>query len=283
MVMTRATTQAFTGRYSDPAGTPPHEEQCSLARRAQAGDLDARNEMVRRNMGLVYDRVDKVRWRASASAVADMEQEGVIGLMEAIDQFDPDRGFRFSTYARWWIDTYIQRYLLANPGGSPIRVPVHAMHAHYRAQKLADDEREAAEERDPMLVDAKRAVDGVVTLFRIGRGGDEYCDLIDSFAPSPSAGLEHAEEYAGLHAAMAMLDDRSAVVIRRRYGMGGEHPAYLREVAVELGCSVELVRRHEHRALKHLRAAMDPDTDTETPGRQAGRTADPGTSPGPLM
>lgn len=280
--MSWATTQAFTGRYSDPAGTPTHDEQCDLAMRAQAGDVDARNEMVRRNMGLVYDRVDRSRWRTAASSIADMEQEGVIGLMTAIEQFNPGSGYRFSTYARWWIDGYIRRYLLANQDHAPIRVAVHALQAHFRAQKLSDDERQAAEEKNPMLADARRALAAPLPIRRGDRNGEDFGELVDPSAPPPSAALEYHEEHAGLRAAVGRLDVRHAAVIRRRYGLGRDRPALLREVADEMGCSVEFVRQLEHQAIRQLRAEMDPDYDTETPGHQAGRTADAGMSPAPL-
>lgn len=266
--MSWATTQAFTGRYSDPAGTPTHEEQCDLARRAQSGDLDARNEMVSRNMGLVYDRVDKARWRASESAVADMEQEGVLGLMVAVEQFDPDAGYRFSTYARWWIDGYVRRYLLANQEHAPMRIAVHALAAHFKAQRLSDDERRAAEEANPMLADARRALAVPLPIRRPDREGSDYDQLVDPSAPLPSAAIEYAEEHSGVHAAVDALDDRLAVVVRRRYGLGGDRPEFLREIAADMGCSLEIVRRLERRALKQLRAQMDPEfDDTETPGR----------------
>lgn len=220
---------------------PTHEEQLALARRARAGDAAARNEMVERNLCMVA--AVALRRRPRHMTAGDAFQSGVRGLIRAVERFDPDLGFCFSTFARPWIWQAVQRasakdYLVAVPH-----------HAHGRA-------RGPRREGEPGYVeDARRAM-------AAGRFGHRDADGADVARGRPDPGAASAEaegrEAAArlVERALASLPDRERELVRACYGIG--RPAVPeREIGPALGLSRSGTNAAKHRALRRMRGVIE--------------------------
>ena len=242
-----------------------HAEEIDLSKRAKAGDDRARKKLVEKNLRLVVS-VAK-RYRGMGLPFEDLIQEGNIGLMKAAEKFDPDRGWRFSTYATWWVRQAVQRAVADK--GRTIRVPVH------RGDKLrkmarAYNELSSEMEREP----ADEEVAG-----RLGWSVEDVRDLkgslwdasslnqpLSSDADATEIGEliedERASEVAGtvieememdwLADAVEKLPERHRYVLIKRYGLGEEEAATLAQLSEELGISRERVRQLQREAERML-------------------------------
>ncbi|HVL94234.1 MAG TPA: sigma-70 family RNA polymerase sigma factor [Solirubrobacteraceae bacterium] len=244
----------------------PHEE-LELARRIEQGDLEAKDRMICANLRLV---VSVARQYSSHQAAGlpflDLVQEGMLGLIRAVEKFDWRRGHRFSTYATWWIRQAVER---ARDGkGDTIRLPVNVVR---RQRKLARAEAQLAAQLDRPPTDAELARASGLTLEEIaavrdsartvasldrqvGDGADDAAlgELLGDEAPPPEEIVERALEAEALRAALADLPDRERAVVGLRYGLGGAEPAPLREIGQRLGLTPERVRQIESAALLRL-------------------------------
>ena len=238
-------------------------EEVELAKRIERGDRAAKERMITCNLRLVVSIAK--RYQTQGVTLGDLIQEGVIGLIRATEKFDWRKGFKFSTYATWWVRQAVQRGA-ANKART-IRIPVHMVE---REQKVARSERELIAQSGQIPTEeeiAERAklplsqVQGVRQAARavtstdapIGADGDASLgDLFASTGLSAEDELEVAFRDDAVRRAVANLPDRQRDVISLRYGLSGEEPISLEQTGKQLGLSRERVRQIEAEALRHL-------------------------------
>jgi RNA polymerase primary sigma factor len=242
------------------------DEEKMIARRVHRGGVDgqrAREEMASHNMRLVIAVASKYRNRGLP--FEDLVQEGALGLERAIDKFDPERGFKFSTYATWWIRQAVQR-AVANRGRT-IRVPVHlgdrrAKIRAYLSQNPDAGLQEVADalEMDPHHVELALDVAEVTASLDAPVGADgasSWVDLIhDEDSPDPQAELDVALEHQELRRHLAKLPDKERRVVELRFGFGDGVVRSLQEVATATGDPLHVVSQQQRSAIRRLRKEM---------------------------
>ena len=246
------------------------KEEIALAKKVKRGDKKAREDMIKANLRLVVKIARD--YETYGVPLLDLISEGNIGLMKAVERFDPDRGAKFSTYGAWWIKQAIRRAL--SNQSKTIRIPVHVIEkiAELRrsTQRLAEElgrdpsEDELADELD---VDAsrirqyQRASLGATSLDApVGNdadGANRVADFVaDERAQDPSQELEAQAQLDALRNLLCNLDEREATILRRRFGLDGVDEQTLEEIGEEYGVTRERIRQIECVALRKLRKAM---------------------------
>jgi RNA polymerase sigma factor (sigma-70 family) len=240
----------------------PYEE-IELAKRIEKGDLDAKDRMINSNLRLVVSNAR--RYQGQGLSLGDLIQEGMLGLIRAVEKFDWRKGFRFSTYATLWIRQAIQRGL--ENTSRTIRLPVHVAQ---RSRKVGRVERElttklghepsdeeiAAAADLPLadVIEIRKADRAVVSLDKpVGEDGDTSLgDLISLESPSVDEEVHEQLSSETLLDAIAGLPDQERDVIEMRFGAGDQEPQTLSQAGRKLGVSTERARQIEERALRRL-------------------------------
>jgi len=216
------------------------DEQVALAQRIEQGDEDARAEMIAANLRLVVHWAR--RYQGRGIDLTDLIQEGTFGLMRAVEKFDWRRGFKFSTYATWWIRQSLQRAVQSK--GRAIRLPEDAVAAEAALEREGDVGSEPHLPRVVASLDQPLGLEATATL------GDLVAADLE---PVEDEVVEHVD-LERLSAAIERLGDLEREVVRLRFGLRGDAPASLETTAKRLGIGVRRVRSIEAAALRFLAA-----------------------------
>jgi len=243
-------------------------EEVKLAARIKKGDKKARAHMIRANLRLVVKIAQD--YSGYGLPLADLISEGNIGLMKAVERFDPNKGGKLSTYGSWWIKQSIKR-ALANQSKT-IRLPVHMVDKIARMRRISTmlaeaigrepTNEELAEELGiprKKLALLKRAAKRPTSLNAPVHEDDssEFSDIIgDERAVDPFAALDNKDMHGELDDLLHVLDEREHRIIDARFGLDGKKPMTLEEVGVEFGVTRERIRQLQNIALDKMRKAL---------------------------
>lgn len=245
------------------------EEEVHYARLSQKNDLKARNHMIQCNLRLVV-KIAR-RYLNRGLALLDLIEEGNLGLIRAVEKFDPERGFRFSTYATWWIRQNIERALMNQT--RTIRLPIHVikeLNTYLRRVREISQSLENEPTHEEIATLLGLTSEEVNKLMRLNEktlsldspmGEESEKPLLDALAnhdsSEPAIELENNNLYMRLDACLQTLNEKQRSILAQRFGLYGHEEATLEEVGQKVGLTRERVRQIQVEALKQLRQTLE--------------------------
>ncbi len=263
-----------TRLYLNEIGASPlltAEEEVMYSREAQAGNEDSRKHMIESNLRLVV-KIAR-RYMNRGLAFLDLIEEGNLGLIRAVEKFDPERGFRFSTYATWWIRQTIERGIMNQ--SRTIRLPIHVVKeiniylraARALAQKL--DHEPSAEEIASLLHKPIKDVERMLGLNEriastdsniMSNSSKTLLETIpDDNAEDPTESMLEDDVHTNVEDCLSKLNEKQREVVERRFGLHGYRVSTLEEVGKEIGVTRERVRQIQMDALKKLKRILEQE------------------------
>lgn len=244
------------------------EELMQLWKQAKSGDADAKNKLVEMNLRLVIPTAK--RFHRPGMEMMDLIEEGNLGLLQAIEKFEPERGYRFSTYAVYWIEQYIRKYIEEQSGS--IKIPSHAW-GNLKKWFRVWDELKAVKGREPSLKEMSEALEltarqvkSIMDTLSAAKGVDSLNSTVfeeeettleelisDDGKGNPHDVILKKEDQRVIKDSMLGLSERDRMIVIMRYGLEDNEPKTLGEISEILGLSRERVRQIEERAVGVLR------------------------------
>ena len=263
-----------TRLYLNEIGASPlltAEEEVMYSRQAQAGDEESRKHMIESNLRLVV-KIAR-RYMNRGLAFLDLIEEGNLGLIRAVEKFDPERGFRFSTYATWWIRQTIERAIMNQ--SRTIRLPIHVVkeiNTYLRAARSLAQELDHEPSAEEIATLLNKPIDDVERMLGLNERttstdnnitGDSSTTLLETIADEsvrdPAESLQEEAVHNNLEDCLSQLTDKQRAVVERRFGLHGYSPSTLEEVGREIGVTRERVRQIQMDALKKLKRILEQD------------------------
>lgn len=246
----------------------PFDKEKELTQRSKNGDMEARNELVAHNMRLVVSIARK--YKGVGLHFQDLIQEGSIGLMKAAEKFNPDLGYRFSTYATYWIKQAISRAIAEQ--NRVIRVPVHMIDLASKVKKVTQEltqqfnrtpkYEEIAAFMDIPVAKVKEVYDTFNDTLSLDVSVNDEDDatmgdlIADEGFVSPLDSIIQEDKHNQILAVLDTLDEREAQIVKMRFGFDDGQPKTLAEIGEHFGCSREWIRQQMEKAMRKLRSPL---------------------------
>ena len=248
-----------------------HEEEYELALKAKNGDKAAREKLLNANLRFVVSVAKK--FRGQGLPLSDLINEGNIGLITALDKFEPEKGYHFISYAVWWIRQSIMKAL--SEKGRAVRLPLNRTNELMQIQKAQKTIMNERETSDPSVDDIaemtgldKTLVSDLLTIssemvsfdspVRKGEESDStFGDFIEDEADGPEMVFMDSSLKKDVRSLLSVLSDKEKDIITRRFGLDGEKPMSLKEIGDVYGLTKERIRQIEKRALERLRVVSE--------------------------